>query len=109
MPRAPLIREELLDRGEHDSAARDLQQIAKVVAALGLHRLLTQQLVAPRERSEELIIQIVSIREHNDSRVLHLRLKDEPSRIEDHRQRLTRSLRVPNDTHTPVARRAARL
>jgi len=104
-----LLREELLDRGEHDAARLDRQQAPQVGAAVRLHRRLAQQVPAPRERPEQLVVQVVAVGQHHDGRVPHRGLSDDPARVEDHRQALAGPLRVPHHADAPVAGRTAGL
>ncbi len=104
---ALLLREELLDRGEHHAASGHREQLAQVGAALGLHRRLAQQVLAAREGAEELVVEVVAVGEHDDGRVLHRRLADDAAGVERHRQALARALRVPDHADPPVAGSAA--
>ena len=70
---ALLVGHELLDRREDDAAGGDLQPAAQIVAALGLHRRLPQQLVAGGEGAEELVVEVVAVGEHDERRVRHRR------------------------------------
>ena len=47
---------------------------------VGLHRRLAQQLVAARERAEELIVEVVAVGQHDERRVLHRRIAGSPAR-----------------------------
>ena len=68
VPVALLLGEELLDRGEDHAARSDRQELAQVRAGLGLHRRLAQQILAARERAEELVVQVVAIGEDDERR-----------------------------------------
>ena len=105
---AALVGHELLDRREDDAAGGDLQLGAQVVAALGLHRLLPQQLVAVGERAEELVVEVVAVGEHDQRRVRHLRLLHELAGVEGHREALAAALGVPDDADAVVAGRRPR-
>ena len=84
------------------------EQLGAQVGAVGrLHRRLAQQLVAARERAEQLVVQVVAVGEHDDGRVLHRRAQDHPAGIERHRQALAGALRVPDHADAPVALLAA--
>ena len=85
----------------------DLQLLAQIRAALGLHRRLPQQVVAAREGREQLVVEVVAVGDHDDGRVFHRRVQDQPPGIEGHRQALARALRVPDDADPLVARLAA--
>ncbi len=63
---ALLFRKELLDRGEHHAARLYVQLGTQVGTAAGLGRGLPQQVPAAGERAEELIVEIVAIRQHDD-------------------------------------------
>ena len=80
VPVALLLGEELLDGREHHAARGDRQQLPQVRAALGLHRRLAQQVRAAREGAEELVVEVVAVGEHDERRVLHRRLADDPAR-----------------------------
>ena len=98
-----LGRHELLDRGEDNAARGHLQLLLQVVAVLGLHRLLPQQVFAGRERAEQLVVQVIAVCQHQERRVVHHVVPDDLPRVEYHRQRLPRPLRVPDDPHAAVA------
>ena len=66
--------EELLDRGEDHAAGGDLQLFAQVRAIRRLHRRLAQQVAAAGEGAEELVVEVVAVREHHDGGVLHRRV-----------------------------------
>jgi hypothetical protein len=105
---APLLGQELLDRGEDDPASLAvLQQLPQVGAALRLDGLLPQELPAAGEDAEELAVQVVAVGEDHDGRVLHRRVTDDTSCVEHHRQALARTLRVPDDADATVPRLAA--
>ena len=72
-----------------------------------LHRSLPQDFVATLELAEELIVQVVSIGQENQRRILHRRLFDDAAGVEEHRQALARTLRVPDDADAAIAFRAA--
>ncbi len=106
---ALLLGKELVNGGEHHPARRYAEQPAQVRAALGLHRRLAQQVLAARERAEELVIEIVAVGEHDDRRILHRWLADDAARVERHRQALARALRVPYHADASVPGFAAGL
>jgi hypothetical protein len=67
------IGQKLLNGGEDDPARLPaFEQLPKVGAALGLNRLLPQQLAAAGEDAEELVVQVVAVGQHDNGRVLHL-------------------------------------
>src|SRR2546428_9544297 len=70
--------------------------------AVRLLRLLPQQFVTARKRAEELIVQIVPVSEHDERWILHRRMHYEPTGIERHGERLSRSLRVPDHAHALI-------
>ncbi len=101
---ALLLGEELLDRGEDDAVRLPpLEQLAKLRPALGLDRVLSQEVPAAAEDGEELAVQLVAVGEDDDGGVLHSGLADDATRVEDHREALARALRVPDDADAPVA------
>ena len=102
-PAALFLGEELLQGGEDDAAGLAGEQLAHLRAGLCLDRVLPQQLVAQREGGEELLVQVVAVREHHDGGVAHERLADDAPGIERHGERLARALRVPHDADALVA------
>ena len=62
MPVALLLRKELLDGREHDTAGRHRQLRAQVRTVCGLRRRLPQQVLAASERAEQLVVQVVAVR-----------------------------------------------
>ncbi len=100
---------ELLDRREDDATAGDAELLAQVGTVGGLDGILAQQVAAAGEGAEELFVQVVSVGDDDDGRVLHRRIEDQPPGVESHAQALARTLRVPDDTDAPVAGLAAGL
>ena len=80
-----------------------VQQLAQVRPALGLHRLLAQQLVAAAEGAEELVVQVVAVGDDHQRRVLHGRVQDHPPGVKGHGQALARALGVPDHADALVA------
>ena len=109
MPVSLLFGEELLDGGEHHSTRCDRKPGAQVGPALGLNRRLPQQVPATGESTEELIVKIVAVGQHDDGGVFHRRFANDPPGIEGHGQALARALSVPDHADTPVSRIASRL
>src|SRR5947208_3813729 len=103
MSPAFLFWQDFVDRSDYDSAARYLEQLAQMFPAVRLLRFLSQQLVAARERAEELIVQIVAVGEDDERRVLHRGMHDEPTSVERHCQRLARTLRMPDQADAFMA------
>jgi len=58
---ASLLGQEFLDRREHDAAPRDPQFVAQIGAALGLYRVLAQQIAAAGKGVEQLVVEIVPV------------------------------------------------
>src|SRR5207249_7578475 len=104
VPVPRLLREELLNRREHNAAGCYRQLGAQIGTVDGLHRRLTQQITTSSERAEKLIVEVVAIGNHDDRRVLHLGMQDHTPRIEGHRQALAGTLRVPDNPNPAVAR-----
>lgn len=104
-----LARHELLDGREYDPARRaHRKQLAQLLAAVRLHRLLAQQVVRQAEHAEQLAVEVVAVGDHHDGRVLHRRLLHHPRRKAGHRDALATALRVPHHAallRTPWARR----
>src|SRR5690606_6682734 len=74
-----------------------------------LYRRLAQQLLAARKSAEELVVEIVSIGQDHERGILHLRFENHAPGVEGHREALARSLRMPDDPHSPIAGSTARL
>src|SRR4051812_42428947 len=103
---ALLLGEELLNGGEDDATRCDLELLTEVGAALHLNWFLAQKRVAPAERTEELVIEVIPVGQDDQRRVLHFRGKDDLPCVKNHRQRLPTALRVPDDADAPVPRGA---
>ena len=102
-----LLGEELLDRGEDHAARCDGELRPQVRAARGLRRRLAQEVAAPGEGAEELVVEIVAIGEHDDGGIAHGGLADDAAGVERHGQALARALGVPDDADAAVAGLAA--
>src|SRR5690606_36498718 len=66
-------------------------------AAFSLLGRLPQEFLGAAESFVELSVEVVAVGDHDDRRVLHLRLLDEFPGVANHGDALARSLRVPND------------
>src|ERR1700738_2898997 len=77
--------------------------------AFCLNGRLTQRFMATRERAEKLIVQVITISENDNRRILETGIKRQPSGVEDHRQTLTRSLRMPHHASAFVSISACRV
>src|SRR5439155_13405482 len=97
------LRQELLDRREDHAPSRHREQSTKFGPVLRLPRSLPQQPCAPREDPEQLVVQIVAVRQHHDRRIRKSWLRDEVPRVEEHRQTLAGSLRVPHNSRPTIA------
>ena len=102
-----LLGEELLDRGEDHAARCDGELRPQVRAARGLRRRLAQEVAAPGEGAEELVVEIIAIGEHDDGGIAHGGLADDAAGVERHGQALARALGVPDDADAAVAGLAA--
>ena len=102
-----LLREELLDGGEDHAPGVNRQLVPQVGAALCLDWRLAQEFLATGEGAEELVVQVVAVREDHDGRVLHRWLADDGPGIEGHGQALTGPLGVPDHPDAPVAKLSA--
>jgi hypothetical protein len=91
---------ELLDGGKDDAPGGDFEQRLEMVAVVGLHRLLPQQLFGSGEGVEELVVEIVAVGDDDDGGVVE-RL-DDFSGVEDHREGLAAALGVPDDARFAV-------
>ena len=109
MPVTLLLGEELLNRREHDAAGLHRELHPKVGAALRLDGRQPEQVGAAREGGEQLIVEIVAVREHDDRGILHRQVAHDAAGVERHRQALARPLGVPDHADAPVAADAARL
>src|SRR5437773_10068605 len=58
--------------------------------------------MAGRKRPEELVVEVVAVRQHYEGRVLHRRMLDDLPGVEGHRQALAAPLGVPDYAHAPV-------
>ena len=108
MPVALLLREELLDGGEHHTAGLHREPYAQVSPVGRLDGRLAQQVGAAREGGEELVVEVVAVGQHHHCRVRHRLLADDATGVEGHGEALARALGMPDDADAPVARRAAR-
>ena len=108
VPVALLLGEELLNGGKHHAARFDRELGAQIRPACRLHRRLAQQLPAAGEGAEELVVQVVPVRQHDEGGVGHGRLANDAPGIEGHAQALARALGMPDYADAPVARRTAR-
>jgi hypothetical protein len=75
---------ELLQRREDDAAGVPAQLLAQIGAALGLLRLLPQQVDGPPELGKELVAEVVAVGEHDDRRVLERDVTEELADEENH-------------------------
>ena len=104
MPVALVLGEELPDGGEHHTARFDCKPGAEIGSVFGLCGRLAQQIAAAREGAEWLVVEIIPIRQHDNGQVRHRRLADDAPGVEGHGEALARSLGVPDDADTPIAR-----
>ena len=72
------------------------KEITQILTALSVHRVLAQKVLALCKLSEKLIVQIVSVGQHNNRWTVQGFLKQ--MGIEHHRQRLAAALRMPKHT-----------
>ena len=68
---------ELLDGREDDATTADAEPLAQVGPISGLDGILAQQVAAAGEGSEELVVQVVPVGDHDDGGVLHHRMEDQ--------------------------------
>ena len=109
LPGRGRVGEELLDRREHHAARFDGKFRPQVGAVLRLDRRQPEQVGAPREGGEQLVVEIVAIRQHDDGGILHRQVAHDATGVERHRQALARPLGVPDHADPPVAAGAGRL
>ena len=100
---------ELLDGGEHDSTGRPVEQLSELCASLGLSRVLPKQLVTAGEDAEELPVEVDSVGQRDDGRVLELGAPDQLAGEEGHGEALAGALRMPDDATAAVAAGQGRL
>lgn len=81
-----LLRIELLYRREYYPTSRDSEKFLQVISIHCLDWFLPQERDTVPKGCEKLFIEIISIREDHNSRVLHLRLDDQSSSIKYHRE-----------------------
>src|SRR5215831_10697351 len=81
--------------------------LARKSVAFSLHRFLSEEIAAARKGREQLVVEIIAVGDHDDGRVFHRRVQDQPPGVEGHRQALARALRVPDDADPLVPRFAA--
>ena len=72
-------------------------------AALCLHGRLAQRLMAAGERAEKLVVQVVAIRENDNRWILQPSIERQPAGVENHRQALARTLRMPHHARPLVS------
>ncbi len=80
-----------------------------MLAAVGLHRVLPQEIPAHCEGVEKLVVQVVAVGDDHQRRVGHLRRPYERAGQHQHRQALPRALRVPDDAALAVGSARGRL
>ena len=100
---ALLLGKELLNRREDHAARGDLQQLAKVGAALGLDRASAQQFRAAGERAEQLVVEVVAVGEDDQCRILHAGCRIDRPGVEGHREALARPCVCQTTPDAPVA------
>ena len=93
---ALFLGKELLNGGENDTAGNDLKQLPKFRTALSLDGCLAQQLRASRECSEQLSVEVGAVCKHDQRRVVHRRMQNQPAGKERHRETLARALGMPH-------------
>ena len=96
-----------MDGGEHHAAASPVQQLAQMLAPVGLRRRLAEDFRAALELAEKLVVEIVAVGQHHQRRVLHGRMPHHARGEEEHGETLPAALRVPDHARVTVARLAA--
>ena len=93
---------ELLHRREDDAVglATD-EQVLQVMSTLGVHGLLAQERLATPELAIELVVKVVAVGDDHDGGAVQPLLQK--VREEHHRERLARSLRVPEHAYLAVS------
>src|SRR5690606_19989435 len=97
-----LFRQEFLNSREDYAATRHGEKRAQSLPILCLNRCLTENLVTTLKLTEQLIIEIVAIRQHDERRVLHSRMSYDAGCVEQHREALPAALRVPDHTSSAI-------
>src|SRR5439155_9272342 len=77
------------------------QQFPQLLPRIGLDRLLPKNVVASCKGSEQLTVQVVSVSQHDNGRIVQL--SNELARIEDHCQGFAATLGVPDYPRLLVA------
>ena len=67
------------------------------MAGVGLHRLLTQQVLRQGKHSEQLTVEVIAVGDDHDGRVLHRRFLHDARGKAGHGDALSAALRVPDD------------
>ena len=94
---------ELLHGGEDDAVSLPaLQEPPEVIAGGRLHRRLAQEGGAPGELAEQLVVEVVPVGNDHDRGAIDALLEHVGEK--DHRERLARALRVPEDADPAVTR-----
>ncbi len=88
---------------EHHAARLDCELRTQFGAALRLQRRLLQQIPAAGKGTEDLVVEVVAVCQHDDSGILHRRFVHDAPGIERHGQALARALGVPDGPDVPVA------
>ncbi len=105
MPVAHLIGKELLDGRENDASGGSVQQFSQIRPVFRLNRSLPEQLPAAGERSKQLAVEVVPVRQDDDRRIFERGVQDDAAGVKGHRQALAGPLRVPDDAASLVAAR----
>ena len=94
----------LLDGGKHHPAAARSQKLFQFGAAFRLFGRLAQQGCARVKGSEQLVVQVVAVGDHDNSGVRHVRMDDQQAGVKHHGERLAASLGVPHHPRLAVSR-----
>src|SRR5688500_219575 len=93
-----------LDRREvHPARRRRFKEAPEWCSIFCLLRDVAEQAARLCERAEELGVEIVAFGDHDDGGVLERRDPNQLARIEQHREALAATLRVPDDANLAVA------
>ena len=88
---------------EDHATGTDLKQLPQMFHGFCLHGLLPQDFTAALKLTKQLVVQVIPVRQHHQRGVLHRRMADHQTRIEQHRQALATSLSVPDHAATMIA------
>ena len=102
----PLLRKKLLNRREDNAATGYCEQLSQSFSVLSLDRHLSEDIMAPLELAEELVVEVIAVSENHQRRVLHRWMTHHAGSVKEHRETLATPLSVPDHAGSAVARLA---